>query len=189
MIEKIKKREVIFLILVIFFCLVGTIVELLNFIKSLNSFNVYTILYVVTLIEYLSIDLYVGLYYKKGESYHVTLHIITGIVSLVIFITEFVVHKNMTIAPFMALVDAVCSANAVIFFKRAKVVIISLSVSIAAGIVDAVMFLLNLKQAADAVDVAEAVHQAVIGFALLIIYILHIKGEKYEAIKQIYKKD
>ncbi|MCR5457979.1 MAG: hypothetical protein K6F14_07875 [Clostridiales bacterium] len=188
MIEKIKKREVIFLSLVIVFCIVGTVVELLNFIQSLDGFDMYTVLYGVTLLEYLTIDLYIGLYYKKSESYHVILHIVTGVVSLIIFITEVVVHKNMTIAPFMALVDAICSVNAVIFFKKEKIVIISLVISIAAGIIDAVMFLLNLKQAAAAVDVAEALHQAVIGFSLLIIYILHLKGEKYETIKKIIQK-
>ena len=188
MIEKIKKREAIFLFLVIIFCLVGTVVELLNFIGSLDGFNEYTVLYGVTLLEYLTIDLYIGLYYRKSEAYHVTLHIVTGVVSLLIFLAEIIVHKNMTIAPFMALVDAICSVNAVIFFKKEKVVIISLVISIAAGIIDAVMFLLNLKQAAAAVDVAEALHQAVIGFSLLIIYILHLKGEKYETIKKIIQK-
>jgi len=188
MIEKIKKREAIFLFLVIIFCLVGTVVELLNFIGSLDGFNEYTVLYGVTLLEYLTIDLYIGLYYRKSEAYHVTLHIVTGVVSLLIFLTEIIVHKNMTIAPFMALVDAICSVLAVVFFKKEKVVIISLSVSIGAGIVDAIMYLLKLEQAAAPDDVAEALHQAVIAFSLLIIYILHLKGEKYETIKKIIGK-
>ena len=188
MIEKIKKREVIFLFLVIIFCLVGTIVELLNFISSLDGFNEYTVLYGVTLLEYLTIDLYIGLYYRKSEAYHVTLHVVTGVVSLLIFLTEIIVHKNMTIAPFMALIDAVCSVLAVVFFKKEKIVIISLAVSIGAGIADAVLYLLKLEQAAAPVDVAEALHQAVIAFSLLIIYILHLKGEKYETIKKIIAK-
>lgn len=189
MIRKIKKREVIFLFLVIIFCIVGTIVELLTFLKSLDGFSVFTVLYGVTLLEYLAIDLYIGLYYTKSESYHVALHVVTGVVSLIIFITEVVIHKNMTIAPFMALIDAICSVFAVVFFKKEKVVIISLIISIAAGIGDAVIYFLHLEQAADAIDVAEAMHQAVIGFALLIIYILHLKGTKYEAIKKILKKN
>ena len=188
MIEKIKKREAIFLFLVIIFCLVGTVVELLNFIGSLDGFNEYTVLYGVALLEYLTIDLYIGIYYRKSEAYHVTLHIVTGVVSLLIFLTEIIVHKNMTIAPFMALVDAVCSVLAVVFFKKEKVVIISLSVSIGAGIVDGVIYLLHLKQAASPVDVAVALHQAVIAFSLLIIYILHLKGKRYATIKKIISK-
>ena len=189
MIKKIKKREVVFLSLVIVFCVVGTIVELINFLNNIWQFSVYTVLYGVTLAEYLAIDLYIGLYYTKSESYHLVLHIVSGVVSLIVFITEVIIEKNMSAGPFMALIDAVCSVNAVIFFKNAKVVIISLIIAICSGIVDAVLYFITMEQVISAIDVAEAVHQVVIGFSLLIIYILHLKGTKYEAIKKIFKKD